>query len=204
MTTTHFARLTPLWQAAFSAGIGAYLPSDAAPIGAALANSAGEILGVSANDAETSPLAHAEIRLLSRLSRAMDDAGASLYTTLEPCPMCVGAIRLARLHRVHYAARDPAAGSVHLLGASNFMRDLRCELLGPGDEVMEAVTVALVTESRHRRRQSRWRAQWLAYHRRGVEVGIELAERGARADWVRRSATAAEVYETTARALGLP
>jgi len=69
---------------------------------------------------------------------------------------------------------------------------------------MEAITVALVTESRHRRRQSRWRAQWLAYHRRGVEVGIELAERGAHADWVRRSATAAEVYETTARALGLP
>ena len=167
MTTTLFARLTPTWQAAFSAGIGAYLTSDAAPIGAVLTNSAGEFLGVSANDAETRPQAHAEIRLLSKLSRATYDAGTSLYTTPEPCPMCVGAIRLARLHRVHYAARDPAAGSVHLLGASHFMRDLRCKLLGPGDEVMEAVTVALVTESRHRRRQSRWRAQWLAYHRRG-------------------------------------
>jgi len=197
-----FARLAPAWQAALNAGIGAYLASDAVPIGAVVTDVAGEILSVGANDAESSPLAHAETRALRDLPRAADDTGAILFTTLEPCPMCVGAIRLARLSRAHYAARDPAAGSLDLLQADELMRDLGCESVGPDDEVMEAVIVALVTESRQRRGQLRWRAEWLAYHRHAVRVGIRLAERGARADWISRSASAAEVFDAAALILG--
>jgi len=198
VAAAHFARLAPAWQAAFAAGINAYLASDAVPVGAVLTDVAGEILAVGANNAGSSPLAHAETRVLSALPQAADDTGAILFTTLEPCPMCVGAIRLARLSRVHYAARDPAAGSLDLLQASEFMRDLGCEIVGPDDDVMEAVMVALVTESRQRRGQLRWRAEWLAYHRHAVQVGIRLAESGARADWIGRSVSAAGVFDATA------
>ena len=41
--------------------------------------------------------------------------GATLYVTLEPCPMCAGAIVLARLPRVVYGAADPKAGAVATL-----------------------------------------------------------------------------------------
>jgi hypothetical protein len=78
------------------------------------------------------------------------------------------------------------------------MRDLRCEIVGPDNDVMEAVIVALVTESRQRRGPLRWRAEWRAYRRNAVQVGITLAESGARADWISRSASAADVFDAIA------
>lgn len=67
---------------------------------------------------EHDPSAHAEIRALRDAGRRCGNyrlPGATLYVTLEPCPMCAGAIVHARVARVVYAARDPrggAAGSV--------------------------------------------------------------------------------------------
>jgi tRNA(adenine34) deaminase len=64
------------------------------------------------------PSAHAEIQALRAASAALRNyrlLDATLYVTLEPCPMCVGAIFHARVRRVVFGARDPktgAAGSV--------------------------------------------------------------------------------------------
>ncbi len=69
---------------------------------------------ISAHD----PTAHAEIAALRAGAARMDNyrlPGATLYVTLEPCAMCAGAIILARIKRLVYAAADPrsgAAGSV--------------------------------------------------------------------------------------------
>jgi tRNA(Arg) A34 adenosine deaminase TadA len=60
------------------------------------------------------PTAHAEILALRRAASLLDTYrlnGASLYVTLEPCLMCVGAIVHARVARVIYGARDPKAGA---------------------------------------------------------------------------------------------
>ena len=65
------------------------------------------------------PSAHAEIRALRAAGRAAGNyrlPGSTLYVTLEPCPMCAGALVHARIGRVVYAAPDPrtgAAGSVY-------------------------------------------------------------------------------------------
>lgn len=60
------------------------------------------------------PTAHAEllaIREAARVLGARRLTGCTLYVTLEPCPMCAGAILNARIPRVWYGARDPAFGA---------------------------------------------------------------------------------------------
>ncbi|RMG34824.1 MAG: tRNA adenosine(34) deaminase TadA [Gammaproteobacteria bacterium] len=89
------------------------------PVGAVLVRH-GEVIGegwnrpIGAND----PTAHAEIQALRVAGRIMGNyrlPGTTLYVTLEPCPMCAGAIVHARVERVVFGATDPrtgAAGSV--------------------------------------------------------------------------------------------
>ncbi len=64
------------------------------------------------------PTAHAEILAITAAAGALGDwrlTGCTLYVTLEPCVMCAGAIVLARMDRVVYAAADPKAGAVESL-----------------------------------------------------------------------------------------
>ncbi|GIL51070.1 hypothetical protein Vafri_7159 [Volvox africanus] len=85
------------------------------PVGAVLVHD-GRIVARGHNRVETlrSPLAHAEMLCLaagaSKL-RAWRLLGATMYVTLEPCPMCAGAILQARLARVVYGARQPRLGA---------------------------------------------------------------------------------------------
>ena len=89
------------------------------PVGAVLVIG-GEIVGEGWNRpiAAADPSAHAEIQAMRAASAALRNyrlLDSTLYVTLEPCPMCVGAIFHARVGRVVFGARDPktgAAGSV--------------------------------------------------------------------------------------------
>jgi len=61
------------------------------------------------------PLAHAEVLALHEAARAVGGwrlSGVTLFVTLEPCLMCAGAMVLARVDRLVYAAADPKAGAV--------------------------------------------------------------------------------------------
>ncbi|MGE4132022.1 MAG: tRNA adenosine(34) deaminase TadA [Bdellovibrionales bacterium] len=89
------------------------------PVGALLVKD-GQVISSAGNEREAlkSPLAHAEITVISRASQALDRwrlTDCTLYVTLEPCTMCAGAIVQARLARVVYGARDPKAGAVESL-----------------------------------------------------------------------------------------
>lgn len=64
---------------------------------------------------QASALAHAEMLVLAHAARALGRerlTGLDLYVTLEPCPMCAGAISSMRLRRLYYAASDPKSGGV--------------------------------------------------------------------------------------------
>lgn len=85
------------------------------PVGAVVV-SAGEVIGSAANAREASndPTAHAEVLALRQASRGTGSwrlSSATLYVTLEPCPMCAGALVMARVGRLVYGAADPKAGS---------------------------------------------------------------------------------------------
>jgi tRNA(adenine34) deaminase len=91
------------------------LDHDDVPIGAVVVRD-GEVIGAGHNERELreDPTAHAEVLALREAAaklgtwRVLDSV---LYVTLEPCAMCAGAIVLARVPRVVYAATDPKAGA---------------------------------------------------------------------------------------------
>ncbi|MBE2267439.1 MAG: tRNA adenosine(34) deaminase TadA [Anaerolinea sp.] len=85
------------------------------PIGAVAVYN-GEVIGRGYNrrEADHDPTAHAEILAIQAAARALNHwrlDGVTLYCTLEPCTMCAGAMILARLPRLVYAAVDPKAGA---------------------------------------------------------------------------------------------
>ena len=86
------------------------------PVGAVIARN-GEIIAEGRNRRETmkTALGHAEIEAIHRACEKLGSwrlSGCTLYVTLEPCPMCAGAIINARLDKVVYGAYDLKAGSV--------------------------------------------------------------------------------------------
>lgn len=87
------------------------------PIGAVVVAESGEVLAAAHNRTETKsdPTAHAELLALQKAGRATGDwrlAGATLYVTLEPCPMCLGAVLQTHLARVVYGATNPRDGAL--------------------------------------------------------------------------------------------
>jgi tRNA(adenine34) deaminase len=90
---------------------------DEVPVGAVLVNKAGELLArgynrpISASD----PTAHAEIVVIREAATRLQNyrlIDTTLYVTLEPCVMCVGALVQARVGRIVYGALEPKTGAI--------------------------------------------------------------------------------------------
>ncbi|MEM8645893.1 MAG: nucleoside deaminase [Pseudomonadota bacterium] len=87
------------------------------PVGAVLVGPDGTVLARDGNRVLelADPSAHAEMLVIRQAARQLGSErliGCDLYVTLEPCPMCAGAISLARIRRLYYGAEDPKAGGV--------------------------------------------------------------------------------------------
>jgi tRNA(adenine34) deaminase len=97
------------------------------PVGCVVTR-AGAIIGRGHNLRETSrdPIAHAEILAIAEAAKALGQwrlEDCDLFVTLEPCPMCAGAIVNARMRRVVFGAADPKAGACGTL--FNVIQDSR-------------------------------------------------------------------------------
>jgi tRNA(adenine34) deaminase len=106
------------------------------PVGALIVDAQGQIISEAYNLRETQQLAiaHAELIAIENACKNLSRwrlQDCTLYVTLEPCFMCAGAIILARIPRVVFAARDPKAGAVGSL--ANVLDDNRlnhkCEVV---------------------------------------------------------------------------
>jgi tRNA(adenine34) deaminase len=94
---------------------------DEVPVGAIIV-AAGEVIGMAHNQVAGSkdPTAHAEMLAVTQAASRIGDwrlEGATVYVTKEPCPMCSGAMVMARVKRVCFAVGDPKMGC--LGGAAN-------------------------------------------------------------------------------------
>ena len=93
-----------------------------------------EVIGKGSNSKHLDPTAHAEIIAIREATERLGTwnlRGSTLYVTLEPCPMCAGAIVLSRIKCLVYGAADPRAGACGTL--YNIVQDSRlnhrCEVI---------------------------------------------------------------------------
>lgn len=91
------------------------LEAGEVPIGAVIVDEEGTIIGRGFNrrNSAKNPLCHAEIDAINEAAAHIGDwriENCTLFVTIEPCPMCAGAIVQARIKRVVFGARNPKAG----------------------------------------------------------------------------------------------
>ncbi|MEO6589281.1 MAG: tRNA adenosine(34) deaminase TadA [Pyrinomonadaceae bacterium] len=90
------------------------------PIGACLIDNKGNLLAIAGNRTitDSDPTAHAEILVLREAAKTIGNyrlTDTSIYTTIEPCAMCAGALVNARIKRLTYGAQDERFGAVETL-----------------------------------------------------------------------------------------
>lgn len=90
------------------------------PIGAVILDDAGSVIssGYNLRETEHDATAHAELIAIRRACKALGRwrlTGLTLYVTIEPCPMCAGAIVMSRISRVVYGSTDSKAGACESL-----------------------------------------------------------------------------------------
>jgi tRNA(Arg) A34 adenosine deaminase TadA len=147
--------LSEPWRACVELAWEAYR-SGSLPIGAVVADAEGRVLSAGRNriHERSGPpgtvfgrkLAHAELNALLLLEAEDDPRVCVLYTTTEPCPLCVGAARMADVGGLRYASREPWAGSAEMFETVPYLRRANLGLVGPEDERLEAVLVTLLVE----------------------------------------------------------
>jgi len=91
------------------------LEQNEVPVGAVVVKD-GKVIAKAHNrrEQDKDPLAHAEVLALKQAAKKLKNwrlTGCTIYVTLEPCPMCAGAMQQARVSRLVYGAADPKAGA---------------------------------------------------------------------------------------------
>jgi tRNA(adenine34) deaminase len=139
------------------------------PVGCVVTDAEGRVVGRGRNrrERERSAVAHAEILAIGEACRSMGDwrlTGCRLYVTLEPCPMCAGAVMNARIERLYYGAREPASGSCGSV-VNLFMENYGCGTAVVGG-VLESECAEVMSEFFQ-----------LLRRKRGGRTGVDNARR---------------------------
>lgn len=158
-----WSELQQPWQVCFEEAWTAYR-SGSLPIGAAVFDQNGNLLARGRNhifDDHGAPgqvslnqLAHAELNTLLQIDRRNHDLHTcAIYTAIEPCPLCMGAIYMSGVRTVHFAARDPYAGSTNLLGTTPYLSRKNIRIFAPPAQDLEVIFLGLLVAAEHRRKQ---------------------------------------------------
>jgi tRNA(Arg) A34 adenosine deaminase TadA len=158
---TPWAELGPQWQACLELAWVAY-GRNTTPVGAILVDGDGKVVaeGTNARYAPSaggalagSHLAHAEVIALAGLSAETGYPDHTLYTTLEPCLLCVGAAVMSSVGHVQWAGVDLYGGATGLPRADNaHLRRGLTTFTGPRDDVLGTFAAALHVEFYLRRK----------------------------------------------------
>jgi len=128
------------WKVAFDLAFQSLLEGSI-PIGAVIMNEHGDIVSTGRNlifekneiphQITNHPLAHAEMNAILKIENLYNQKEHiyHIYTTMEPCPLCFGAILMSDIYHLYFAAKDPWAGSTNL--RNDYIRFKRLHINGP-------------------------------------------------------------------------
>lgn len=197
------------WQACWEEGWQAFLAGSLF-IGAVVTTAAGALVtrgrnhindaNVPSYQVGANQLAHAELNaLLSLLERPPDVRTYHIYTLVEPCPLCLGAIYMSGVRTIHYAARDPYAGSTNLLGTTPYLAFKPVQAFGPPLPALEKAVTALGLFRELKRLPELKNTRLWAEHQRVLPEALQLAEQlaagGQPHAWRLAGLSAQQVFE---------
>lgn len=162
----HWNQLSPPWQTAVTQAWQAYC-AGSLPIGAVIVDDRnGRIVATGRNaihetnasaPLQGSRLAHAEMNALVRLGQTdVPPQTCTLYTTLEPCMMCLGAIRMVRIKAVQFACADPLAGSACLVETAPYQALGALPIHPAENKILADVQLVLMVEAMLRTKRDPW------------------------------------------------
>ncbi len=183
-----WSELSLAWQAALEEAWDACC-AGCVPIGAVVVNENGEIIARGRNhinDQEALPgqiyghkLAHAEINALLAVNLSHEEfRQLAIYTTMEPCPLCMGAIYMSGVRRIYYACLDSYAGSIDMLGSTPYLSRKPVKAFGPPRSDLANILTAIQTEDiliRCPGQSSPVLEEWRKDYPAGVAFGEHLA-----------------------------
>lgn len=208
--TTLWEGLSAPWRACIAQAWTAYR-FGSLPIGVVIVDAAGAVISRGRNMGfHTDPashalaksmIAHAELVALGKLKRPINLRQSVLYCSTEPCAMCTGAIRLARVGELRFASSDPHAGGTNLLGASTYMRGHLGRVVGPESELLDQLLAALLIERviGWREAGAQWAGHWARAKPRAMAFARYLSTRGLAAQLAKQGAPAEGMLNTLER-----
>jgi tRNA(adenine34) deaminase len=203
--------LSPAWQACLEMAWEAYT-CDCVPVGAVVIDGAGQIVSRGRNRLREqaapprqvcdSQLAHAELNALLELKVGSPEVhDYALYTSLEPCPLCMGAFYMSGARTLYYASPDTYAGSTDLLGKTPYLAHKPIRVFGPFYGGLAEFGCALHVDFIRRLarpgpmdRDAVIEANRLTFPR-GVELGEKLFTSGAAQGWARAGLEIGTVFD---------
>lgn len=195
------------WQQAFQMAWEAY-KNDTIPIGCVIVSKEGKVISegrnqifdkFSDNPLTGTNMAHAEMNAMLglRQSEHPDIRSYTLYTTMEPCPMCFGTIVMMSIRNIHYGARDGYAGATSLNDKLNYIKNKEI-VIKKGIEEIEAFQLILQSayeyESHHPRIENILNT-WRDVNELAIECGKELYNIGYFPQGAKDNKDIGEIYD---------
>lgn len=146
-------------------------------------------------------IAHAEINALLDMKmdwRTTDIYNCKLYSSIEPCPMCIGAVLMSHMKEVHYAVRDSGAGGTSLIDKTPFFRSSNVQVIGSQDPELEIILMAIQVEatlSQAHPNPEAWIEKMSSGVPLGARLGYQLFEKGLLVQWKEEGQEAAFVLD---------
>lgn len=183
--------LSDPWRACLEEAWAAYC-AGSIPVGAVITDRDGRMLVRARNrtyerdgvvsEIQVSPLAHAEVVALGALDyNEVDPHRCILYTSQEPCPLCLGALYMSGVRELRFAARDPYAGSADMLGTTPYLSRKPIRVVPPSSPALESVVSALAFEFGFRYSQHStplWLESWREVLADAVTLGEAILRTG--------------------------
>ncbi|MGD7023574.1 nucleoside deaminase [Rossellomorea vietnamensis] len=177
--------LSQAWKTCFEQAWLSYC-SGSFPIGAVITDENGKVISAGRNKVYeksqepgqicSNKIAHAEINAILKIDNLETNRNRkkySIFSTMEPCALCFGAIVMSSIKTIHYAAGDGLAGATNLVNGNNYITGKSISVHGPHKE-LEIVQLVLKTDFVLRRGHD---IERIITWRMDCPSGVELGER---------------------------